>query len=70
LKFEIRRFDSHANTFISEFCSQVFDYDWGLQDDFIGSTYLHMTRMDFDKYVTSLFESLFCCYNRHALDKI
>jgi len=30
---------------------QVFDYDWGLQDDFIGSAYIDLTQMDLSKYV-------------------
>ncbi|XP_065220032.1 multiple C2 and transmembrane domain-containing protein isoform X2 [Planococcus citri] len=28
---------------------KVFDYDWGLQDDFIGATFLDITQLDFGK---------------------
>jgi hypothetical protein len=28
---------------------QVFDYDWGLQDDFMGSAYLDLTKFELGK---------------------
>jgi hypothetical protein len=28
---------------------QVFDYDWGLQDDFMGSAYLDLTKLELGK---------------------
>lgn len=28
---------------------QVFDYDWGLQDDFMGSVYIDLTKLDLGK---------------------
>lgn len=30
---------------------QVFDYDFGLQDDFMGSAYLHLESLEQQRYV-------------------
>ena len=32
------------------FAWQVFDYDWGLQDDFMGSAVLDLTRLDLGRH--------------------
>lgn len=31
---------------------QVFDYDFGLQDDFMGSAYLHLESLEQQRYVS------------------
>jgi hypothetical protein len=31
------------------FLLQVFDYDWGLQDDFMGSAFLDLTKFELGK---------------------
>jgi hypothetical protein len=31
------------------FIFQVFDYDWGLQDDFMGCAYLDLTKLELGK---------------------
>lgn len=33
------------------FVFQVFDYDWGLQDDFMGSAFLDLTKFELGKWV-------------------
>ena len=30
-------------------CCQVFDYDWGLQDDFMGATKLNLTQLELNQ---------------------
>lgn len=30
---------------------QVFDYDFGLQDDFMGSAYLHLESLEQQRYI-------------------
>lgn len=37
---------------------QVFDYDFGLQDDFMGSAYLHLESLEQQRYVAPVILSL------------